>query len=188
MSLELKAGKGLLKIFENHLKHFPWDRRQLRKETKAPLFFFSPDPTIFSRHNWPFLLRPQRISGTRLFLKDYKDCLDIGGCVQNRQSRFRPGNRWETLSVLAVSVSIISLLLTACLSFLKGSVAKIHSHTSWLQQKWRRTPSPAKKKKWPPPPPRRRTLWYAEAARWRNSWRFYRKSRVGGSISGQCCS
>lgn len=47
MSLELKAGKGLLKIFENHLKHFLWDRPQLRKETKAPLFFFFTRPNDF---------------------------------------------------------------------------------------------------------------------------------------------
>lgn len=54
MSLELKAGKGLLKIFENHLKHFPWDRPQLRKETKAPLFFFHPTQRFLADTIGPF--------------------------------------------------------------------------------------------------------------------------------------
>lgn len=141
------------KIFENHLKHFPGTSRSCKKT-------FSVD-TI-----GPFLLRPRRISGTRLFLKDYKECLDMAGCVWKSQSRLRPGNRqswwcrrqWSPCCWLRV------------FPFSKAQWWKsIHTHPDSS----RNGDGPLTCKENPPSfVSWRKTLWSAEAVRWKNSWRF----------------
>lgn len=147
------------RTFENlskSLKTFSLGPTTAAKRDEGSSLFFLPDPTVFSQHNWPFLLRPRRISGTRLFLKDYKDCLDIGGCVRNRRPRFRPRESLGN-AVSPGGVGVNNLPAADCVPFPSERLCGENPFTHALTPAEMET-DPFARRKRKDPPPRRGTL------------------------------